>query len=73
MSMISAAVAASTGRSLARPWRYLVMPTGTREQLENCISVRSRRVRRSWSPSFQPGQTTICPFITIPALQKARI
>ena len=45
--------------------------TGTSEQLENCHSVRSRRVRRSWSPSFQPGQMTICPFMTIPALQNA--
>ena len=45
------------------------MPTGTMEQLENSHSVRSRSVRRSCSPSFQPGHTTICPFITMPALQ----
>ena len=49
------------------------MPTGTSEQLENSISVRSRRVRRSWSPSFQPGQMTICPFMTMPASQNRRI
>ena len=73
MAMMSRAPSASTGRSFASPLRYLVMPTGTMEQLENSHSVRSRRVRRSWSPSFQPGQTTICPFMTMPALQKALI
>jgi len=68
---MSRASSALTGRSFARPCRYLVMPTGTSEQLENCHSVRSRRVRRSWSPSFQPGQMTIWPFMTMPALQNA--
>ena len=37
------------------------------------MSIRSSMLRRRCSPSFQPGQTTIWPFISMQASPKARI
>ena len=68
-SMISPASCALNGSNGYNPSRYLDNPTGTTETLSTFgrYSISFRMLYSSSLPSFTPLQSTICPFIRIPA------